>query len=49
MTALHKAAYYGHLEIATLLLSNGCAINVTNIVSHIYICVISDSSMCYIL
>ncbi len=36
-TALHKAAMNGHLEIATLLISNGCDINITNKVSHTYV------------
>ncbi len=28
-TALHKAADNGHLEIATLLINNGCDVNIT--------------------
>ncbi len=36
-TALLKAAYRGHFEIATLLISNGCDINITDYVSHTYI------------
>ncbi len=32
--ALHYAASYGHLEIATLLISNACDMNITNEVSH---------------
>ena len=33
-TALYKAAYFGYLEIAALLISNGCDMNTTDIVSH---------------
>ena len=47
-TALHHAAYNGHLEIVTLLINSGCDINITDIVSHKK-CIISDSRMCYIL
>ncbi len=36
-TALHKAARRGHLEIATLLINNGCDMNITNEVSHTYV------------
>ncbi len=37
MTALHRAAYEDHFEIATLLISNGCDINITDEVSHTYV------------
>ena len=33
-TALHYAAYDGHLEIVTLLINNGCDISITDKVSH---------------
>ena len=33
LAALHNAACNGHLAIATLLISNGCDINITNGVS----------------
>ncbi len=36
-TALHIAAEYGHLEIATLLINNGCDMNKTDKVSHTYV------------
>ncbi len=36
-TALHKAAYHCRLEIATLLISNGCDLNTTDKVSHTYV------------
>ncbi len=32
-TALHNAAYHGHLDVAALLIDNGCALNLTDIVS----------------
>ena len=34
ITALHWAAVKGHLEIATVLISNGCDMNITDKVSH---------------
>ncbi len=34
-TALHCAAVKGHLEIATLLINNGCEINIADNVSHV--------------
>ncbi len=36
-TALHKAAEKGHLEIAALLINNGCNISITDEVSHIFV------------
>ncbi len=36
-TALHYAAFNGHLEIATLLINNGCDIDITSKVSHTYV------------
>ncbi len=48
-TALHWAAYCGHSEIVTLLINNGCDVNIktTDKVSYI-LCRIWDS-LCYIL
>ena len=32
--AFHCAAWYGHLDIVTLLINNGCDINIADEVSH---------------
>ncbi len=37
MTALHWAANNGHLDIATLLINNGCDMNIADDVSHTYV------------
>ena len=36
-TALHWATEKGHFKMATLLINNGCNINITNDVSHTYV------------
>ncbi len=36
-TALHRAANNGQLEIATLLINNGCDMNIIDKVSHTYV------------
>ncbi len=33
-TALHYATSYGYLELVTLLINNGCNVNIANKVSH---------------
>ncbi len=35
-TALHRAASEGHLAIVTLLINNGCDINIIDKVSHTF-------------